>query len=396
MPVYSWKGLDLKGEVLRGQLFARSLQDLEKHLLKKQIGLVQAQPSVWQKKISQEERLTFLTHLSSLLAAHIPVHSALTIIAATRAENSRNALKPVLTDCAALIAEGIPLSGALRMHGLADELTFAVLIIGEKTGDSGALLKSLVEHLTVLQTLKQKVRASLVGPFITLVFFCIVFFVIVIGVIPRFEVYFDSYHAPLPIMTQVVLGVSSFFRSAYALYLLLISIVGGFFILRLFNSGRLQSSKDRYMLKLPVLSSFYRSVFQAHFFTTLSMLMSSGIPLAEALCTIEETTKNLIIKQEIATMRALIESGSSLTAALQQSYFSSSEVEAYITIGESSGSLNSLLAYVARECQEKVYARLNRWVTLIQPLVILLLGGLIAILIFAIYMPLISLSSIVS
>ncbi len=389
MPVYAWKGLDLSGRVAKGTLFARSVDDLEGLLLKKNIGLIQARPSLVMRGITPQERYAFFSHLSSLLNAHIPLHKALTIIAST----AKNSLRMLVTDCAALIAEGMPLSEALKIHTLSDDLSYAMITVGEKTGDMGRMLGELAEHMTIMNEFKQKIRSSLTGPLITLCIFFLVMMAIFIGVIPRFEVYFASYNAPLPFPTKSILAISSFIRSWYMMGAVLASILAGGLIRLLLKATEVNIGEG-FGLKMPVISSFYRTVHQARFFTTLSMLMKNSIPLSQALQITESTLSQSTIKKEIRSITKLIESGQLLSAGVSQSLFACPEIDACIVVGESSGSLEVMLSHISETCRQKVYRAIARYSTLIQPVLLLILGALIACLIFAIYMPILTISSI--
>lgn len=391
MPVYGWKGLDLDGRIAHGILFARSLADLESFLLKKNIGLITARPSLVARKITSSEKSIFFSHLGSLLTAHIPLYDALTIIAAT----TQSHLKPMITDCAALIAEGIPLSEALKMHGLADELAYALICVGEKTGDLSGMIQDLVDHQKIMDGFKQKMREAVRSPLITAFFFLMVVIGIFVGVIPRFEVYFASYNAQLPLITRAILAMSSFLRSFFLLYTAIGCGIVAILIYPLVKRPQAKMVKDALCFTMPGLSSFCRAVYRARFYAMLSMLIKKRVPLVQALYVAEKGTQNSMIKKEIVSLRSMVESGKPLSAALHESFFAYAEIDALIVIGESSASLSAVLTHAAELSRQRIYNSIDRWITFINPLLLLLLGALIAGLVFAIYMPLLSLSLIV-
>ena len=391
MPLYAWKGVDVSGTIKHGSLFARSHDDLKKRLLEQEIGLVIAHGSYFSRR-SSGLILNFFSQLASLLQAHIPVHTALTIVASTTKNSTE---KSIILDCAALIEEGMPLSSALRVHNLGDELSHAVVLVGEKTGNTAGAISMLVEHLTLVNSFKQKVRTALVMPLITLCFFFIVLVVVFIGVIPRFETYFASYNAPLPRVTRIILNVSLFFRSYNGLCAVLLFIAASCALFLYLKKSHGKQLKDSFLLQIPSISAFYCAVYQARFLTSLCMLIKSDLPLAPALETIKESIAHDSFKKDAERIQTSIEAGNPLSVALKGTLFSSDETDALITIGESTGHLGDLLTHAADKARRRVYVFIDRFVLLIQPLVLLLLGSLVACLIFAIYLPLIGLTGLV-
>ena len=420
MPVYAWKGIDLSGSVKQGTLFARSYDDLKNLLTQKNIGLIAAHVSFFSKNITTQQKMAFLSHLASLLKAHIPVYEALKIIASTLTVNrstltiirsrtnignktnnpdfsltTKNSFKNLITDCAELIAEGTTLSETLKLHGIADELTYAIILIGERTGDVGTILGQLVDHLVIMEDFKKKVRAALAGPLITFIFFFITMLGIFIGIIPRFEGYFASYNAPLPRITKVILGISSFVRSMGCIYMIVGLILIMLSIYRFLKTNSGKNFGDTFIFKIPVIGSFWRLSYRARFLTTLTMLLKNNIPVCSAISMVSEAMQNLYIKKQIMTIHAKLESGKTLSYAMQHTIFIYPELQALITIGESSGSLTPVILHAADSCRQQAYETINRSLLFLQPVLLIILGALIASLIFAIYLPIITLTSII-
>lgn len=388
MPMYAWTGLDKTGRVIRGMLFARSLHDLEKHLFKKNIGLVQACSPLFARTISAQEKHTFFLHMSSLLSARIPLHKALSISAST----AKGQMCMRLTDCAALIEEGIPFSEVLTMHGLADDLSYTMITVAEKTGNLSEVLRELADHMTLITAFKNKVRSLLIGPWITFCVFLAVMMSIFIGVIPRFEVYFVSYEAPLPLMTRIILMISKFMRSFSLIYIVLtVSLLLWIAYVVL----RKTQLTHKLMVQLPIIGPFNISVQKAHFFTALNLLLKNRVALGQALRTTAHASKNTIIKNEIEAISTSVEAGNPLSEGVNKSSFSCDEIHAFLLIGESSGVLEDMVQHCATVCQEKVYRTISRWTMVAQPVLLIILGSLVACLIFAIYMPLLTLSFII-
>lgn len=391
MPTYHWKGLDLAGAATQGTLFARSIPDLERHLLKKNIGLMHARRSLFERKMSLPERCALFSQLGSLLSAHIPLYHALTIIATTTPK-----FKLLISDCAALVAEGVLLSEALSMHGIADEPASTMIQVGERTGDLADMTTQLAQHLTVMNAFKHKVSAAMRGPLLTFFFFIAVMMSIFIGVVPRFETYFSTFHAELPRVTRVILAISFFLRSVYVLIVLILVVVVGFMLSLVSKMQQCREFFSFIPFIIPGYASFYKVVHQARLYATLGILTKKGIGIAQALQLVTATTQNIVAKKEIARIARHIESGMPLSKAIGMSIYAHEEITALLIIGESTGSLPAMLMHCAQMSQKKVYTMLDRWITMLNPLMIVILGCLIACLIFALYMPLMSLAIIVN
>ncbi len=385
MPVYSWKGLGVSGHVLRGKLFARSLVDLEKTLLKKEIGLIQARPLA-SARIRWQEKMQFYSHLHTLLAAHIPLHKALTIMAVS----AKKRLKAIITDCAALIAEGIPLSEALKLHGLSDEITHALITVGEKTGALTPMVKELVDHLVTVHDFKEKIRAATRGPFITFVLFLVILVGIFVGLIPRFESYFSADGASFSFLTRALFAISLFLRSWDVVY-----GVGGCFIVGFFLQWFLKG-KILLLQKLAFGGTFFRTRAQLRFYTALGVLLKNGVPLRSALRIIENTLDADFLKKEVTKITAAVEAGKPLSAAVDQGLYSSLDIQEFLKIGESSNSVVAMLCHISESTRQQIYSTLTFVTVLIQPLLLIILGLLIAGLMYAISIPLLSLSMIIS
>jgi len=394
MPVFMWKGLNLQGKVAHGSTFARSLAHLKKQLLSQNIGLLAVRRRAWFGTISKHQKYRFLEHLSSLINAHIPIHSALLIIASTNKHTSP-AFKETVQDCAALVAEGNPLSESLKMHGLIDTMSYLLIRIGEKTGDIGAALSLAVRHSNVMREYKRTIHMNLLGPFMTGCFFLVVLVGFFIGVVPHLETYFASYTAVLPDSTKVVLAMSRFLRS-YSAAVVLITCMGmGFLVYKLRFYAYVELMKDNLVMRIPFLRYLYYLSAQTSFFITLSVLMKHKIVLAEALGLMHEIHQASRLKREIKRIEDVVKEGKLLSLAVSGSIVGNPEIEAYLVIGESSGSLDLMIEQIADRSQKSMYAIMKRWSVIVQPLIMLVLGLLVALLICAIYVPLISLASVI-
>ncbi len=392
MPVYSWKGIDSQGRVHSGMLNARSSAHLEQALLKKEIGLLHARSPLFGSRIASRVKQELFVHLASLLQAHFPVHDALLMIVPTI---KQPVLRVAVEDIAIGIAEGMPLSEALELYDLSDELTRAVILVGEKTGHMGLALHSLVDHQASMYVFKARLKSALMGPLITLLFFMFIMLGIFIGVIPHFERYFASYNAPLPFITRLMVSLSQFMRSFHVVWLVLVVVSTSFALSRFLRIPTRRERAQRLVLRLPLIGPFLISVHQTYLLHAFGMLLKSGVPVSEALHVCSKVTGNGYIKKQVAELTAVVEAGGSLSSGWSRTILASAEIEAFLALGESSGELGRLIEHAAGILRQRVYGKIGSFVTLIHPFLILFLGTCIAFLIFAVYMPIITLSSLI-
>ncbi len=391
MPVYSWKGLDAHGVVQQGTQCAPSYEQLRADLYERHIGLLQATAFLNIRAPSVATKQFFFSQLASLLQSHIPLHTALTLIAASV---KQIALKAIIEDVARHISQGAPLSEALHRHSLSDDLSHSVIMMSEKTGSLALSLHMLVEHTTFIDTFRKKMRAALLGPIITLLFFTFVMMVILILVIPQFETYFLSYNLSLSGMTAFVFSLSRFIRSLQAVYaLIIIAVIVGSFKL-FFQTASGSSFKDRIQCSLPVIAYWLERQYQARLLKMMGMLLEQGIPLREAFDICINTVNQRVIKKELLAMKESVMAGISLSSAWKQSWLASDDIHPFLIMGEASGDLGRMMTVAGDRLLEKIYRSLHSISALMQPLFMLVLGMLVSGLLIAVYMPLLTFSQL--
>lgn len=396
MPYYSWEAIDLQGVIQRGKKFARSEKDLDAYLFRNEISLLKAQviSPLFLKKVSAKEKGEFVSNLAQLLQAKVQLHQALTIISNTI---NHAYLKLIVQDLAQSIYEGLSFSEALAIHNsVFDELAQAIITAGEKTGNLAHVLDLYAQHNQIMLKFKQHTRSALAIPIITLIFFIAIMISIFIFVIPRFEVIFESFKEPLPYVTQIILNISRIMRSSVGLYLLLAVIFGLCTIRILIQKYVSRYFKDNLLFKIPLISNFLILVYRVRFLQIMGIMLTAGVHLVDGLQVAHNTSANCVVQEDIKAILSHIESGKSVSHAIHKSrLFASFEFESLIAIGESSGQLGTMFIKSGELYQKRLYAIIDRLIIYAQPLLLIILGLLIACLIFAIYMPIFTLSSIV-
>jgi type IV pilus assembly protein PilC len=380
MPLFIWKGVDEEGVIHAGRSWAPTVAELERSLLQKSLALVERRlvPS-W--ALPHSSKKQFFFQVGQLLQAHIPLYQALLIVATTQ----RGSMRSKIEDIAQRVARGSSFSSALRGHQFVDSLTNALICMGEATGSLATPLQKLTDYWSVTSLIATRARSALIVPGITFVFFLAVIALLLVGIVPRFEQYFTASGGELPWMTQILVRLSAVLRAQYVgvLGLLAACALGAFL-------GRRHISDSAFFI--PGIAAVLKEWWLIRFLQALEILLKSGIPLSEALEICALTIGQKTISRELALCKELVDSGKLLSDALKFTLFSSPELESYIAIGETSSELGRMVGFAAYTYQERLFNKMQKWVLLINPLLLMVLGGCIAALIVALYLPVMGLA----
>ncbi|MFA6066319.1 MAG: type II secretion system F family protein [Candidatus Babeliaceae bacterium] len=393
MPYYKWSGISLTGTTIKGRLFARTIEHLTAHLLQREIALIKASITVRHRFFGDTKThiATFYRHLASLLMSGIRLHDALLITVSTC---NHSYLKSVIEDCACAIQEGIPLSKAFAYHdGLFSDFACTMVQAGEESGNLKGALGSLALYAEYEQKFLKSIYNSLLMPSITFIFFCLIFFIIFIGVIPRFESLFMSFDKKLPWLTTTVFSISHGLRSWYGLLCLVIFTGVAYGIYIVSRLSHYKDTLDRIVLITPILGVCVRTVSVAFFLQTLAVLVKGGVRLVDAVVIASKPISNRVLRSELEAVARDITSGVAMSDALMhQQYINSCELEALCKIGESTGTLAVMIEQAAQLYRERVHKSLTFFTTILQPSLLIILGLLVGLLLVAVYVPLLTLS----
>ncbi|CDK30568.1 type II secretion system F family protein [Candidatus Babela massiliensis] len=396
MPYFFWSGINLNGESISGKLFARSIQDLDRYLFNQEIALLNAKEYkihfILAFSLSNIDENKFIEHISILLNAGIHLHKALEIVSKTI---KNKYYKIIINDIKRYVYEGEKLSYALEVHkNHFNILTRSIIYSGEISSNLNLAFNQLVKHNKIMNEFKKKLKSTLLIPIITLILFIIIFFGLLILIIPRFEAFFNSIDKnALSKSTKLILKLSKLIRSKKVLYIStgLLTIL---IILKNINIEMIKIYKYKILLNIPVISNFLFLIYTARFLQKLDLLLTSGLHITKSIEVIIESTQNLTLRDEIKKILNKMNSGHNLSLSISQSQiFNSEELFALIKVGESSGNLIFSINQASEIYQNKVYNNINKFIFLVQPLILIILGLLISGLIISIYVPLINLSS---
>ena len=390
MPYYAWQGINLLGVVRKGKLFAQSTDHLDKLLFEREIALLKAkQVFVWSRGgISLDACLLFFDSLKHLLKAGMRLHEALRVL--SEQQNKSVQFQEAIYAIAHDIEYGKSLRVAFGNYtAWIDEITLAMLQIGQESGSLPRALELIALRLQRSQEWRKKIKSAAMLPCITFAFFLAITALIFTVIIPSFASLLTSRGHNLPRLTHVLLSISKTMVDSRAL----LWIMSGAALLGLVSYRGLKARPGKKMvyfllLRIPFIGQSVRMNAYALFLETLSLIMHQGGHIAMALPLARGTVKNWYIQQEMLLLEHEVISGALLHKAMRSDDLFAPECCAMVAVGEETGSLAVMLAQASAVYRDRVSRHLETMATLIQPLLLLVLGLLVATLIFAIYIPL--------
>ncbi len=394
MPYYRWRGVDITGQIKKGVLFARSSEHLDEQLIKRHVALIgQTTKRQWiSKPIRLKDKAHFFRQLSVLIDSGILLPDALRIVG-DQLDHAR--FHVMVNEVAIHVYEGASLSGTLeRYPQIFDQITIQLIRAGEESGNMAYALDSISNHITATQDFYNRLRSVLLLPTITLIFFLVIITIIFVVIMPRFVDVFASMHQEIPPLTRYLLNVSEFIRTPWvgiviALIALLVSVVW-----RVTRRGRGRTVLDWLLVHAPFVGPVLQQRFLAYTMAVLAVLLDGGMPLVQALAVVRESIGNQIFQDQLRCLEADVACGSSLSDAMirhEQGVFPQ-DVIALVEVGQESGRLATLLGKAGHAYYERVSQRLSWLTVLLQPAVMIALGLLVALLIFAVYGPIFTMS----
>jgi type IV pilus assembly protein PilC len=397
MPFFKWIGLSQENRICKGRIFARSEDHGRQKLQHKQINLLMMRsykPFLY-KKVSLAEKSAFISQMSDLLGAGICLADALTI---ARCSIKNNYFLLHIDDCRHAVDQGVPLYQACSFYThLFDTLFIALLRAGHDTGNLAGALRKITNYMQAQQLFKERLRAALLMPFITMFFFLAVATFIFAIIVPRFEILLQSTHASLPTITKIILAISKFMRSSVALWTLIASAAALFVAGIAVRKTRFHYVADILILQIPFVGKIIYNKTIATFLMVAGILVSERVPLVSALRKAVKTSKNIVLSHALKDVVELVATGKSLSSAFfSDKRLHNQHIESLIQVGETTGMLDKLLLQGAEQLQKEVEKSLTLCTTFIQPVLLIILGLLVGMLIIAVYMPLLSLTTSMS
>jgi type IV pilus assembly protein PilC len=393
--VYAWEGKDKNGKVVRGELRAGGATIVNVTLRRQGIVATKVRKKAYRsgKKITDKDLTLFTRQLATMMKAGVPLLQAFDIVGKGHANPSMSKL---VLDLRADIETGTSLNNAFRKYPLYFDSLFCNLVgAGEQAGILEDLLTRLAVYKEKTLAIKAKIKSALMYPCAILAVAFIVTAVIMIWVVPAFKSVFSSFGADLPTPTLVVMAMSDFvvawawviFPSVFAaLY---------FFFQAWRRSLRMQQAMDRLLLRVPIFGAVIRKATIARWTRTLSTMFAAGVPLVEALDSVGGASGNAVYLDATLRIQTEVSTGTSLTVAMQNAGVFPNMVTQMVAIGEESGALDGMLGKVADFFEAEVDDAVAALSSLMEPLIMVILGVLIGGLVIAMYLPIFKLGSVV-
>lgn len=343
-------------------------------------------------KIPRHEFLVFNQELATLLKAGMPLVQSLDIL---RSRLANPVFKAVLDDVHEKVRAGTALSDAFADHGqLFPGVYTASLMAGERSGNLESVLRRFVAYTKVVDTVRSKTLSALIYPVILIALALLLVGIIVIKVVPTFSDFYSTFDAELPLSTRVIVAISNAVRSQ-ALLIGLAVVGGGLAFYAWLKQPGQKARFDRAVLRLPAVGPSMHKFATSQMARTLATLLGGGIPLVNALDIAARSTGNRYLGRELEIVAQRVREGHGFAATLLERKTVPDVAIKMIEVGESTGALQEMLNSLADFYDEEIDTEVSRFVTLIEPALLVIMGIVIAVIVLALYMPLFQLSSVV-
>jgi len=398
---FFWIGTDRSGARVKGQTDGPNDAMVKVALRKQGINPIRVRKQTKlfglggkrKKKIKAGDIAIFSRQLATMLAAGVPLVQSLDII-------TKGADNPSLAELIATIRNdiesGITLAEALARHPRHfDDLFVNLVDAGEKSGALEALLDKIATYKEKTEEIKAKVRKALFYPSAVIIVAIIVMGILLYFVVPQFQSLFQGFGADLPAFTLLVIGLSEFVQSWWWAIMGAIGLISyGLFQARL-RSRAFRRSNDRIALKLPVIGDILYKAAVARFARTLATMFAAGVPLVEAMDSVARAAGNIVFEEAILQMRDQVSSGVQLQLAMNNTGLFPSMAQQMVAIGEESGALDAMCSRVADFYEAEVDNQVDSLSSLLEPMIMAIIGVLVGGLVIAMYLPIFKLGSVV-
>ena len=399
--MYLWVAETKKGRKLKGELEAASEQIARAQLRKRNLKILKLKPkpkdlfaniAFMQPKVTNKDIVIFTRQFSTMIDAGLPLVQGLNILA-EQAENPtfRSILKQITKD----VEGGSTLAEAMKKHPkIFSELFVNLIAAGEVGGILDTILQRLATFIEKAEDLKSKIKGALTYPIVVMIIAFIVIAVILIFVIPVFQDMFSSFGSALPVPTQLVVNMSDFMKGNI-IYIIPAIILIGFVFKQYRNTKGGRKTTDAISLKLPVFGDLLKKTAVARFTRTLGTMLSSGVPILDSLEIVAKTAGNVVIEEIIYEVRGSIAEGQTIAEPLSENDVFPGMVIQMISVGEATGALDTMLEKIADFYDKEVDAAVDALTAMLEPLLMLFLGGAIGGLVIAMYLPIFSMAGAV-
>lgn len=393
--IFLWTGKNKAGKMVRGEMRAQSEAVVNATLRRQGILVTKVTKQRFRGggKVTEKDVALFTRQLATMMKAGVPLLQTFDIVGRG---HDNPAVGKLLLDIRADIETGSSLSQAFRKYPVHFDALYCNLIAaGEQAGILETLLERLATYKEKILSIKSKIKSALFYPIAVLCVAIIVTAVIMIFVIPAFKEVFTSFGADLPAPTLMVIAISDFMvANGWLLLLITVGSVFGFFYAWR-RSETMQIALDRLFLRLPIFGDIIRKSVMARWTRTLSTMFAAGVPLVESLESVGGAAGNYVYKIGTRKIQNDVSTGVSLTNAMQNSELFPNMVVQMVAIGEESGSLDSMLGKIADFFEDEVDEAVKTLSSLMEPMIMVVLGVVIGGLVIAMYLPIFKLGAVI-
>jgi type IV pilus assembly protein PilC len=403
MNKYVWKGIDSAGENKKGIIFASSSEHLKNLLLEQNIALFEHKVKKenqfknflnFSSKVSLEQKVFFFEQLWILINSGVELLKALQLVGKQTKSKKLNQITSQLSND---IQKGEAFSAALQKYNaIFSPTTIYLTKAGENSGQLGFVLEKISQHLKRQLKLKKRLKQAATMPMITLTFALLIVWGIFMFAIPQFETLFNSMGGQIPSTTKTIINISHFLQSNNFLFLFIGFCLSATLIKPILKKQTFQKIKDFFVIKIIFINKLYILYDLISYLQTLALCLKSGIPLKESLESASKGIKNRYFRQKTEQVAQQVTKGESLENSFSQAgekYFPQNLI-AMVSVGEQSGNLDQMLEKTTNIFEQELNNKLRLFETIFQPILMIIIGLVIAFLMLAIYLPIFNMASL--
>ncbi|TEW55572.1 type II secretion system F family protein [Psychromonas sp. RZ22] len=395
---FTWKGINRKGLKVSGELQGESALEIKAELRKQGVNVTKTQKKAkpllsFGDKITPMDIAVVSRQIATMLSAGVPLVQSLELIAKS---NEKAPLRLLMTSIGNEVATGTPFSQVLRSHPRHfDDLYCDLVEAGEQSGSLDTIYDRISTYKEKSEALKSKIKKAMFYPAAVLAVAGIVTMLLLLFVIPQFKDIFEGFGAELPAFTLFVLSISDFVQQYW--YIIIAGIALFIFLFKKAHrsSQKVKDNTDKFILKIPVISTILDKAAVARFARTLSTTSAAGIPLVDALVSAAGASGNYVYRTAVNSMRSEVMGGMQINVAMKTTGAFPDMVSQMVMIGEESGDLDGMLSKVADIYEQQVDDAVDGLTSLLEPMIMVVLGVVVGGLIVAMYLPIFQLGSVV-
>jgi type IV pilus assembly protein PilC len=401
MTVFDYRVRDRKGDIVTGTLEGESVQAVADRL--RQMGLtpvdvkqhgtgLKMEIVLRPGHVDMKDLAIFARQFATMVNAGLPILRCVSVLAdQTESTELAKVLRKVRTD----VEQGTSLTAALARHPKTFSNLFVAMIrTGETTGALGEVLEELAKQIEKETTLRGKVKSAMTYPIAVVGLVLVIMAAMLLLVVPQFKSIYAELNAPLPLPTRMLLAASTFVQAAW--WILILAAVGAAIGLRRWiktSAGRLRW--DQLKISAPIIGSLFHKVAMARFSTTLSLMLRSGVPILQALDVVKDTVNNAVVARALDEVKGSVREGESVSRPLGRHPVFPTMVVQMLSVGEDSGSVDTMLGKVADFYNEEVSAAVDSLTSLIEPALILVIGVVVGLSVISLYLPMFNIINLI-